>query len=146
MLNCFSHVRLCATLWIVAHQAPLSMGLSRQESWSGLPCPPSRDFLTQGLNPCLLHLLHWQVGSLPLAPPGKPVSKTYTPPIPFSCLITMAGTPSVRWQIHGPQAMIAHRTPEPITALFLERWWVSDSFIMNKYLLSTYHILAVRTQ
>ena len=28
-------------------------------------------FPTQGLNPCLLHLLHWQVGSLPLAPPGK---------------------------------------------------------------------------
>ena len=31
-------------------------------------------FLTQGLNPALLHLLHWQVGSLPLAPPGKPNS------------------------------------------------------------------------
>ena len=29
-------------------------------------------FLTQGSNPCLLHLLHWQVGSLQLAPPGKP--------------------------------------------------------------------------
>ena len=29
-------------------------------------------FLTQGSNPCLLHLLHWQAGSLPLAPPGKP--------------------------------------------------------------------------
>ena len=29
-------------------------------------------FPTQGLNPCLLHLLHWQVDSLPLAPPGKP--------------------------------------------------------------------------
>ena len=31
-------------------------------------------FLTQILNPCLLHLLHWQVGSLPLASPGKPVA------------------------------------------------------------------------
>ena len=30
-------------------------------------------FLTQGLNPCLLYLLHWQAGSLPLAPPGKPM-------------------------------------------------------------------------
>ena len=29
-------------------------------------------FLTQGSNPCLLHLLYWQVDSLPLAPPGKP--------------------------------------------------------------------------
>ena len=39
----FSHVRLCATLWTVAHQAPLSMGLSRQEYWSGLPFSPPRD-------------------------------------------------------------------------------------------------------
>ena len=29
-------------------------------------------FLTQGLSPCLLHLLHWQAGSLPLVLPGKP--------------------------------------------------------------------------
>ena len=35
----FSCVRLFATLWTVAHQAPLSMGFSRQEHWSGLPCP-----------------------------------------------------------------------------------------------------------
>ena len=40
MLSCFSHVRLFATLWAVACQAPLSMGFSGQESWSGLPCPP----------------------------------------------------------------------------------------------------------
>ena len=32
-------------------------------------------FPTQGLNPLLLHLLHWQVGSLPLAPPRKPRSR-----------------------------------------------------------------------
>ena len=36
-LSCFSSVWLFATLWIVAHQAPLSMGFSRQECWSGLP-------------------------------------------------------------------------------------------------------------
>ena len=35
-----SCVRLFATPWTVAHQAPLSMGFSRQEHWSGLPCPP----------------------------------------------------------------------------------------------------------
>ena len=33
-------------------------------------------FLTQGLNPCLLHLQHWQADSLPLAPPGKPLYTT----------------------------------------------------------------------
>ena len=40
VLSCFSHVRLFATLWIVTHQAPLSMGFSRQEHWSLLPRPP----------------------------------------------------------------------------------------------------------
>ena len=34
-------------------------------------------FLTQGLNLCLLHLLHWQAGSLPLVPPGKPWEKVW---------------------------------------------------------------------
>ena len=38
MLSHFSSVRLFATLWNVAHQAPLSIGFSRQEHWSGLPC------------------------------------------------------------------------------------------------------------
>ena len=35
----FSHVQLFVTPWTVARQAPLSMGFSRQEYWSGLPCP-----------------------------------------------------------------------------------------------------------
>ena len=39
----FSYVLLFATLWTVAHQAPLSMGFYRQEYWSGLPCPPLGD-------------------------------------------------------------------------------------------------------
>ena len=43
MLSRFSRVRLFATLWTVARQAPLSMGLSRQECWSRLPCPPPGD-------------------------------------------------------------------------------------------------------
>ena len=37
MLSRFSHVRLCVTLWTAAHQAPLSMGFSKQECWSRLP-------------------------------------------------------------------------------------------------------------
>ena len=52
-------------------KSPLSMGFSRQEYWSGLPCPPPGIFLTQGSNPCLLCLLDWQADSLPLAPPGN---------------------------------------------------------------------------
>ena len=41
VLSCFSHVQLIATLWTTACQAPLSMGFSRQEYWSGPKCPPS---------------------------------------------------------------------------------------------------------
>ena len=72
MLSHFSHVQLFATPWTIAHQAPLSMGFSKQEYWSGFPCPPPGDLPNPGIKPHLLGLLHWQTGSLPLAPPGKP--------------------------------------------------------------------------
>ena len=54
-------VQACPTLCDpvdVAHQAPLSMGLPRQEYWSGLPFPSLGIFPTQGLNPGLLHCRH----------------------------------------------------------------------------------------
>ena len=73
VLSCFSHVQLCATPWTVAHQAPLSMGFSRQRILEWVAVPSSKGFfLTQVLNTCLLCLLHWLAGSLPLVPPGKP--------------------------------------------------------------------------
>ena len=40
-----------ATPWTVAHQAPLSMGFSRQEYWRGLPCPPAGDLPNPGIEP-----------------------------------------------------------------------------------------------
>ena len=61
----FNCVQLFATIWTVTHQAPLSMGFSRQEYWSGLPCPPfipPRDLPHPGTEPTFLSLLHWQVG------------------------------------------------------------------------------------
>ena len=67
---------LFATVWTVAHLAPLSMGFSRQIYWSGCHSLLQGIFLTQGLNPRLLGLLHWQAGSLPLVPPGKPMLNT----------------------------------------------------------------------
>ena len=51
MLSRFSHVWFFATLWTVAGQAFLSMGFSRQEYWSGLPCPPPRDLPDPGIEP-----------------------------------------------------------------------------------------------
>ena len=72
MLSHFNRVQLCETLWTVVCQAPLSMAFSRQEYWIGLPCPPPGDLPYPGIKPCLFHFLHWQAGSLPLVPPGKP--------------------------------------------------------------------------
>ena len=59
-----SHVRLLATLWLVAHQAPLSMGFSRQENWSGVPCPPPLETGIRDL--------------LPLKTSRKPLASTST--------------------------------------------------------------------
>ena len=47
--RCFSRVGLFVALWTVAHQAPLSMGFSRQEDWSGLPCPPPGELPEPGI-------------------------------------------------------------------------------------------------
>jgi len=53
-LLCFSRVQLFATPWTVAHQAPLSLGFSRQEHRSGLPCPPPGDLPDPGIEPIFL--------------------------------------------------------------------------------------------
>ena len=74
VLSHFSCGRLFATLYTVAHQDPMSMGFSRQLYWSGLPLPPSGDLPDSMIKSASLYLLHWQAGSLPLAPPGKSLS------------------------------------------------------------------------
>ena len=63
-----SPVRLFATPWTVAHQAPPSMGFSRQEYWSGLPFPSPWDLPDPGIEPGLSHSRH----TLTSEPPGKP--------------------------------------------------------------------------
>ena len=64
-----SRVRLLATLWPVACQAPLSMGFSRQAYWSGEPFPSPRDLPNPGIKPGS-HAL--QADSSPSEPPRKP--------------------------------------------------------------------------
>ena len=68
-LSHFSRVRLFATLWIVAHQAPLSVGFSRQEYCSGLSCPPPGDLPNPRTEPVAPAL---QADSLPLSHGGSP--------------------------------------------------------------------------
>ena len=71
MLSHFSCVQLFATP-TVARQAPLSMEFSRQEYWSGLLHPPSRDLPGPGIEPVSVMSPALAAGSLPLAPLGKP--------------------------------------------------------------------------
>ena len=51
MLSHFSHVQLFVTLWTVACQAPLSMGILQQEYWSRLPFPSPGDLPDPGMEP-----------------------------------------------------------------------------------------------
>ena len=53
-LSRFRHVQLFVTPWTIACQAPLSMRFSRQESWSGLPCPPPGDLPDPEVEPASL--------------------------------------------------------------------------------------------
>ena len=63
MLSRFSHAPLSATLWTVAHQVPLSMELSRQKYWSGMPYIPPGDLPDSGIKPAppvAPELSHWE--------------------------------------------------------------------------------------
>ena len=60
-----------ATLWTVAHQAPLSLGFSRQEYWSGLPCPPPGDLPSSGIEHASPVAPTLQADSLPLSHGGS---------------------------------------------------------------------------
>ena len=66
-------------------------------------CPPQGDRPTQGLNPHLLCLLHWQVGSLPLVPPGK----LYTS-CPSTSLLPFLQTAPIFWQPLFPSRVSKH--------------------------------------
>ena len=67
----FARVQLFTTSWTVAHQAPLSMGFSRQEYWSGLPCPPPGDLPDPEIEPGSPAAPALQVDSLLLSHQGS---------------------------------------------------------------------------
>ena len=75
MLSHFSRVQLCATPWTVAPQAPLSMEFSRQEYWSGLPCPPPGHLPDPGIEPTSSASPALQADSLLLSHLGSPLTK-----------------------------------------------------------------------
>ena len=61
-----------ATLWTVAHQAPLSLGFSRQEYWSGLPCSPPGDLPHPGMGVVVSYISALAGGFFTSWVPGKP--------------------------------------------------------------------------
>ena len=69
-----SRVRLFVTPWTVAHQAPPSMGFSRQEYWSGLPFPSPEDLPDPGIEPRSPAL---EADALTSEPPGKFLSLSH---------------------------------------------------------------------
>ena len=81
VLSCFSHVQLFATLWTVAHSAPLSMGFSRQEYWSRLPLPSPWNLPNPRIKPTSLISPALRGGFFTTEPPKKPpfpVTQTLT--------------------------------------------------------------------
>ena len=74
MLSHFSHIRLSATPWTMARQAPLSMGILQARIQSGLPYLPPGDLPNPGIKPRYPSL---QEDSLPSEPPGKHIYYFY---------------------------------------------------------------------
>ena len=83
MLSRLGRVQLFVTPWTVAHQAPLSMGFSRQECWSGWPSPPPGDLPNPGIESASLM---------------------------SSALADAFFTTSATWEAHGPVQEVAKST------------------------------------
>ena len=75
----FSHVQLFAVPWTVAHKAPLSMRLSRQEYWTGLPFPSPGDLPDWGIQPTAAVSSALAGRLFTTEPPGKPMFSITSP-------------------------------------------------------------------
>ena len=112
MLSCFSHVQLFVTLWTVAHQAPCPWDSPGKNIGVGCYVLLQGIFPTQGPNPHLLCLLHWQSGHLLLVLPGKPSSHY---PILSKASIFLTCSPSVLPSQPGSAAPSANFLPPSLT-------------------------------
>ena len=87
---CAKSLHLCLTFWHQMDCSPAQLLCPRDSPGknTGVGCHAllQEIFLIQGLNPSLLHLLNWQVGSLLLVPPGKPVQNTISSVQSLSCV------------------------------------------------------------
>ena len=114
---------LTVTLWTVACQVSLSVGSLGKNPGVGCQALLQGIFLTQGLNPHLLPLLHWQGGSLSLAPPWKSDGKVCTAilwTLTFPCRPTEEATHASFVLVKAPNSVNFFRDPTPdINLLFL---------------------------
>ena len=118
VVQSLSCIQLFATPWAIVHQAPLCMGLPKQEYRSGLPFPSSGAFPTQGSNPCLLH---WQLDTLRLSHQTQ------------ECSVTKRRRKWRKWVliswfswclVHSLPSQLRHaRSPVPITGEKQGRSW-----------------------
>ena len=121
ILSCFSCVWLFVTPWTVAHQAPLSMGFSRQEYWVGCHVLLKGDLSEPGIS-CFLH---WQVSSLPLALPGKltyGIHLSYSKTISMSLILGRVES-TVSPLLRPPDSESASSSKCFICTLKLEKTW-----------------------
>ena len=132
VLNRFSRVWLFVTLWTVTCQALLSLGFSRQEYWSGLPCPPPGDFPEPRIEALSLSFLHWQVGSSPLRPhglvfKGEVGQKSQLNSQPMSSIFWMKTYISLPCYSTLPQLLVVFQTSllskQPVTLLITPSSW-----------------------
>ena len=109
-------------------------------------------FATQGLNPHLLHLLHWQADSLPLAPLGKPILVTSLNPQSYTCIWGFPETKTSNWSTFRKQggasksflgSLWMHRLP-PLPLSDLEPSFNASSFKCEKHSLP--HTCQVRVK
>ena len=115
------------TPWTVAHQAPLSMGFSRQEYWTGLPFPSPGDLSDPGIKPRSPTL---QADSLLSEPSGKPVSNLFALKVPFlkrSHFPEGPSTPHLGRSNPSPLPVLVTRLnlPESWNELSLGSCWIS---------------------
>ena len=87
----FSHIQFSVTLWTVAHQAPLSVGFSRQEYWSGLPFPTPGHLPDAGIEPMSPESPALAGRFFIIVPPGKPCQ----------CLLGREGAKPLVWSSQG---------------------------------------------
>ena len=107
-MELLSHVRLFATLWTVAYQAPPSMGFFRQEYWSGLPFPSPGDLPDPGIEPGSPAL---QADALPSELPGKSSSSLGNSNVQLRLAYSCG---SQMWLHQNPWELIKHRLLGPI--------------------------------